>query len=322
MVIDQLLVKQVGYPNLNPTLCIGLDIAWFGGSQNNHASKFDFIVAALIEPKNGLINFDCQRIRLMDRDPEAELTFHALNEIIANFNGKFEQVVVAIDAPLQATPRNLPPRQPLADSGTIQRRACEEVLNLHRKNIDRACGGSKGWHPNIQPGAPLAPRIEALLNKIGNTFDLWTQEHSNSPKLLIECFPAEAIWAAKRMGWYPANINAIQAKAYKKQKGNILTAQNVTDLITTTLWPFGNTCDQSVWNRVVNHLLVAILGDNDWRNNDCYPGGKMLDDVVDSMICLTTAIGYTTGIAHVWHDQNHPNDGHIIGPGAMQELFS
>ena len=48
----------------------------------------------------------------------------------------------------------------------------------------------------------------------------------------------------------------------------------------------------------------------------------MLDDVVDSLICLATAISYSAGLAHVWQDLNQPLDGHIIGPGSMQELHT
>ncbi|WP_144054830.1 hypothetical protein [Rhodopirellula europaea] len=70
--------------------------------------------------------------------------------------------------------------------------------------IDKAAGGAKGWQPNIQPGAPLAPRIEALIDGLPSQFKLWTPENSGEHKLAIECFPAEAIWAAKRMNYIHA----------------------------------------------------------------------------------------------------------------------
>ena len=41
----------------------------------------------------------------------------------------------------------------------------------------------------------------------------------------------------------------------------------------------------------------------------------MLDDVVDTMLCLAVAIAYSNGIAHLWFDEEFPDDGHIIGPG-------
>ena len=66
-------------------------------------------------------------------------------------------------------------------------------------------------------------------------------------------------------------------------------------------------------------MLAEILVDEEWRKGENYPGGKMLDDVVDSMLCLATAISYTSDNAHVWHDLKHPKDGHIIGPGNTRQ---
>lgn len=44
-------------------------------------------------------------------------------------------------------------------------------------------------------------------------------------------------------------------------------------------------------------------------------GGKFLDDVISTMICLATSFCYVHGIAHVWYDPHQAGDGHIIGPG-------
>ncbi len=123
------------------------------------------------------------------------------------------------------------------------------------------------------------------------------------------------------MGWFPKDINVAQAKSYKKHKGQELSAQKVKELVEAALLPFAKVCKDEVWkNDVVEIVLEKILADPVWMRNGFYAGGKMLDDVVDSMICLATAISYTAGNAHVWLDPDRPDDGHIIGPGRFQEL--
>ena len=125
------------------------------------------------------------------------------------------------------------------------------------------------------------------------------------------------------MDWFEDNITALQAKAYKKQKGKRLIFKDVRSYAETALLPFGEVCNGTQWkDQIVHGILEEIKSDNSWKIDDFYPGGKMLDDVVDSLICLATAISYTMGKAHVWQDLNHPKDGHIIGPGRMQEFHT
>ena len=154
-----------------------------------------------------------------------------------------------------------------------------------------------------------------LINGLPDQFELWTPENLAAPKLAIESFPAEAIWAAKRLNWFQNTVDATTAKAYKKQKGNSLTSDEVTSIVKTALDPFANACPKGIWRKIVDHVLAEILTDEEWKKDGSFPGGKMLDDVVDSMLCLATAISYTIGRAHVWQDMNQPTDGHIIGPG-------
>lgn len=314
--------SPAGYREKKPTLCIGLDIAWFGGSRSDPSSRYDFLAAALLDSELNVKQVEHLRVRLSDHDLDAKETATGLNALIKKCGAKVGRIVLAIDAPLQAISRGLPLRTPIPRAGAVKRRACEEYLNCKRKSIDGASGVANGWHPNIQPGAPIAPRVESLLHKLDNPFKLWTRENSEQQEIIIECFPAEAIWGAKRMGWFAGNIGASQAKEYKKQKSKQLTAKEVTKLIETVLLPFGYMCSGQFWKTIVDQILGEILKDGDWKRDCHYPGGKMLDDVVDSMICLATAISYTAGNAHVWQDLNHPDDGHIIGPGTMQELLT
>ena len=99
------------------------------------------------------------------------------------------------------------------------RRFCEDRLMVGRQVIDRAMGGAKKWHPTIQPGMPLAPRVQLLITKLEKELNMqrWSTRFTDHPRLIIECFPAEAIWAAKRLGGYPAHTSgtAIRQSFYR-----------------------------------------------------------------------------------------------------------
>ena len=253
---------------------------------------------------------------LVDRDSDARLTGDAIFELLEQNKDMYERVVFAVDAPLQAKHRhNLPVRQSLPVKGSVERRACDEVLSRSRIAMDKEAGGARGWHPNIQPGAPVAPRINALINRLKPDFEIWTPEKAGSDKLVIECFPAEAIWAANRLGWFGGDSSAEQIKSYKKQKGKLLNESQVVELVKKVLGPFEKVYEIGLWRNLVDQLLESILDDEQWKKDGMYPGGKMLDDVVDTMLCLAVAIAYSNGTAHLWFDEEVPDDGHIIGPG-------
>lgn len=310
--------ENTGYRENVPTLCIGLDFAWFGGSDNDRTSQFDFLAAVLMGVAPGQNTLHCARVRLERRDPEARATVSELSRLIDEHGTKAERIVLAIDAPIQ-TNRQLPERQPKPSKGSVQRRACDEHLNDRRKRIDKAMGGACGWHPNVQPGAPLPPRLQKFLSAVRESAGLkvWSIESAQANRLVVECFPAEAIWAAKRLDQFPERLSAPVVRAYKEQAGSRLSATQVRELVETTLLegfkrPSGI---PHVWPRLVETVIAWMLNDSHWQVGDLFRGGKLLDDVVDSMICLATAISYAHNAAHVWQHPDHRDDGHIVGPG-------
>jgi hypothetical protein len=265
-----------------------------------------------------------ERIALQDRDPGAGQLLRAVEALLERHSAA-GCVVFAIDAPIQAAHRpGLPTRAAMPPAGTITPRACEEYLSQERQRIDRAAGGANNWHPNIQPGAPLAPRVMSLLaglDRLG--FRLWTEADRAAARLVIECFPAEALWAMKRLNRFEAALTAAKVKCYKDQEGNTLSAQQVADLTRTVLNAFAaDSGHPAVWKVLVEHAIDWMCSDATWRNApDQYRGGKLLDDVVDSMICLATSLSYAHGRHHVWQDPTRPDDGHIIGPGNLDALL-
>ncbi|MEX1027923.1 MAG: hypothetical protein WD049_07945 [Candidatus Paceibacterota bacterium] len=310
------------------TLCIGLDIAWFGGSKSNPDSKYDCIGSVVVGGESGEDEFNLTRVSLgKDRDPDAAKTLEAIQELLDPYLPNGTPIVFSLDAPIQARDRQppLPVRQPSlkkGEKGKIERRASDNRLEAGRKRIDKAHGGSSGWNPNIQAGAPLAPRVEKLLaglKKLG--FELWSPESHAASRLVIECFPAEAIWAAKCMDGFRTDITAPCAKAYKKQKGVRLASEQVHKLTEDVLHAFSiPSGDETMWPALVTNAINWMLEDRTRRTpDDLYRGGKLLDDVVDTMICLATALSYSRRNAHVWFASDNIDDGHIIGPGYQDD---
>ena len=308
-------------------LCIGLDIAWFGGSKGDSYSQYDCLTWALLDrgaSGTWSLTAHLKRVKLRDRDPTASQLIDAIRELLEN-HSTVGRVLFALDAPVQAIrDPNLPERASQPPKGTIEQRACEKYLGRYRQAIDKEAGGADNWHPNIQSGAPLAPRVKNLLaglRRLG--FALWTRATADAPKLVIECFPAEAIWAMKRLDRFDPLFTASRVKCYKDQGGSLLTRAQVEDLTRTVLDAFSeDTGNSKLWDAVVGHALTWMYSDLTWRaRNDRFHGGKLLDDVVDSMICLATALSYAHDQAHLWQDPDHTDDGHIIGPGCHAPFF-
>lgn len=197
--------------------CIGLDIAWFGGSKSNLESQADCVAAVHIN-ETGKTRFEINRVNLNSHDLSSLQIYGAITQIITRTASDQTRIVIAIDAPLQsAGHEDLPAMREIG--GPVARRACENYLSKHRQEIDEAARGSAGWQPNIQPGAPIAPRISNLLTILQESgFAVWIPQNNDSPRTVIEAFPAEAIWAVKRQGGYPDNITAADAKKYKAKE--------------------------------------------------------------------------------------------------------
>ncbi len=126
------------------------------------------------------------------------------------------------------------------------------------------------------------------------------------------------------MGYYSDDISAGVAKAYKKQEGKYLAFEQIRQLIDQVLLGFSiPTGNPGIWALLLKELKNRIQEDDScgWRKNGLYCGGKPLDDLIDTIICLATALSYAHGCAHVWQDPDAPDDGHIIGPGYQQRTY-
>lgn len=313
-------------PSHRPTtslICLGLDIAWFGGSKADPASRHDCLAWTLEGPGTPT-SFGLRRIPLPDRDPTAAILLDAVTEIVSECRA--DRIVFAIDAPLQeSSHRNLPRRSPLPGKGEVARRKGEDTFSRDRQRLDALRGGSEGWHPNLQPGAPVAPRVKALISGLeSQDFRPWTPQDAQHPRLALECFPAATIWAGRVAGLYPPTSSAAETKAYKATRRRLLSDSEVEDLVRRVAGPLGPLAeDVDVWPGIVDQAISWMLSDPAWtRKGQHHNGGKMLDDVVDTLLCLLVARAHAAGHSHLWHDPEAPDDGHICGAGTLAYLES
>lgn len=310
---------NVGWAESASTLCIGLDLAWFGGAANNPDSQWDCIASVMFDPIQAEPKLALERVHLKYRDPDSRLLLSALRGLLEK-NGEVNRILLAVDAPLQAADRGLPDRAPKPTKGNVERRAVDEYLGQAVREVSERRKDDLGWQPKIQPGAPLAPRVIKLregLRTLG--LNPWDKDASDKFKVLIECFPAEAIWAFRCADKYPSTATATCIKAYKKQKNSLLSAEQVKMLTDDSLRGARDCYGlPNHWNGLITQCQDWMLADRDWKTGDRYRGGKLLDDVVDTMLCLCTALAFARGSAHLWQDPESLEDGHIMGPGPWQ----
>jgi hypothetical protein len=334
---------------VEPTVCIGLDFAWWGGG-SKPGSQTDTLFFASV-PGDQADPLKMWRVHLSETfnpdaadtkpncDADAALVLGAVEKIVKGQQDA-GRVVLAVDAPLQALDRALPPRSRKPESKAaggektakgMAYRLCDEAA---REGL-RQDSGEGGWKHvwNIQPGAPLCPRVVELvagLKRLG--FELYTTP-ADAPgrRVLIECFPGEALWALGVLGHF-GDYRPGEAKEYKVERwaDPRLWGQpagkawrpwpEVMGWVYRGLYGFGAAqvigVSPEVFRDWMTDLTKHVL--NDDLITDAAGGrarrGKPLDDLVESMNCFLTAVSFAQGRAHVWLGDD-PQDGHIIGPG-------
>lgn len=315
---------QAAKPVQPPVLAVGVDVTWWGGSgkASERQSRKECIASALkAEDGWGLPEF--RRVELTgfnpragesepNADPDGEDLVTELKQVFKK-QGVTTKIVVALDAPLLALERDLPRRKKSQKAGEVERRAC-----------DRVWAGSislspDGWRAiNIQPGAPLPPRITAIVEKVTAAgFSLFLKpDFPLGNRLLIECFPNEVIWSAGVLG--DCGGHSFASMTAYKQMGKSKT-----------------TLPLAILERVCDHTLrpcLEVAGMNadgwlsafwGWLSKDRLfmsgregKTGKGFDDAIDSMLSLIAAASFADGCAHV-HQGSDALDGHIIGPGLL-----
>jgi hypothetical protein len=320
-----------------PTLCIGVDITWWGGSPNKPASQRDTIVYGIADL--GAMNE--VRFRAVDLsaapnpnpsptdanfDASGSLLVKHLTQVITEHRGCFTRCVLAIDAPLEAFPRpNQPPRVKAVGKGMqtgALRRQCEH--EIERFKTRHSTAEAKSWHRDvrIQSGSPLPPRVTSILNQLSSSagFRCWGHDRRRHTFQVIEVFPSEAIWALGVLNGYPS-MTSQDVRRYKLKKPSSLELsaarrQALAPLLGFAEYfgndsplPFRRWCDD------IASFACAVA--TDARRIDVVRKGKGFDDPIDSGIAFLTAVTFASEAAHAWGDGT---DGTIVGPGILRTL--
>jgi hypothetical protein len=333
------------------TLCVGIDFAWWGGGTSPRSQTDTLVFAQVSGEQAGSLHL--KRVALSatynpnaadtepNCDPDAGLVLRAVQDVLAS-HGAAARVVLAVDAPLRALDRpHLPARSRKADKKAsqgqkpgkaLEYRQCDQVA---RKGLglDR---GNRCWRHvwNVQPGAPLCPRVAALVKSLRDHlgFQLYTNPSTEvGNRLLFECFPGEALWSLGTRGTFDP-YRAGEAKEYKQER---FRDPRLWDLPAREAWRPWPTVLSWVYQGLYGFADRGVLGVAEgvftgWmadltRNlltDDLVMDssrrrasrGKQLDDVVESVNCFFTAVSFVRNRAHAWIGDDAA-DGHIIGPG-------
>lgn len=318
-------------PN-GPTLCIGVDVAWWGGGQKESAQT-ETVAWIVVDAAGTAGDLRLRRVDLRPSfnqnagpteatcDPDAELLLGDICEVIDAHRG-VPNIVVSIDAPLRAVDRGLAPRSRVGGTaGTLARRAPEDLLAAAQARL----GGAWRATLNIMPGAPLVPRIVALVDGLAAVgFQLYDHPGGAAAvasRTTLECFPAESRWAVGVLG-YHAPFVPDDVLAYKADEGLKLAGPwpQVFDAATRALWGFGPTLGvgRGVFNGWTLDFARFMHADPDIMSDlplgRLAQAGKPFDDAVESVMAAFVAVSFVQLRAHVFVDGNGA-DGHIIGPG-------
>lgn len=310
-------------------LCIGVDVAWWGGQKKSKDSRCESLAYSLRNLDGwgdlGIETIDLNPAFNPNADPwtpnadeHGKLLSTSLLRLIDRFS-HVDRVVIALDVPILAQDRELPPPRkanPKGESGGVYRQ-CDQAWMTARAS------SPNGWlSVNVLPGAPIVPRCKSLLQKLHESgFEVFGLCEADHPRQLIECFPNEIVWSIGALG-LDKLLRPDSFQQYKR-----LGKKNL---------PLGRELFHASWRLTVERTMELAELDGtvikrwlhqfeNWLEDSCCFDrehrigltGKAFDDAVESVLSLIAAVAFVDGTSHV-HRGNDPEDGHIIGPGRNQ----
>jgi hypothetical protein len=331
---DRVELVPIKSENQSNVLCLGVDVAWWGGGgrPSDHSSRTETVAYAT---RMGGIwsELSLKRVDLnqsYDRhaddytpnsDPDASLLFKSIESVI-DLHANVDGVMLALDMPILAQDEGMnPPKK----SYKVEEEG-GEYRQCDRKWMDSKSQSPAGWRSvNIMTGAPIAPRIKALIEQLeSNGFVVYGKRSEpgnpsqSNQKIVFECFPNEILWSTGVLGLAEGlTFETLQLyKSIGKKKA-----------------PLPKEVFHAIWNLPVKLALEAAgLPDEtitswqscfqNWliedKTFDAEKGigttGKQFDDAIDSVLSLAAVVGFVQGKAHI-HQGDDALDGHIIGPG-------
>jgi hypothetical protein len=310
------------------TVCIGLNVAWWGGQgRGNPASSADLLlghqvgslrpwrqVVDLRAAPNALAADHCQP----NFDAEALLITAAIRKELARLTeAGAERFILAIDAPLVTTQAGLTARRRVAkkgEKGAVTYRTCETRL------VEKVRSVAGVWRRtvNVQPGAPLPPRIAQLVTRLTTDlgFTYWNSasEPAEQPeRLLIEVYPFEAIWALGSAGFYGGN-DLDWVNTYKKLERCVITRQDGLEFARRPLGAYASLLSSLAGLSSSIDTLAAWACDGK-SGDDSFKVTRRYEAVVDAAMIWLTALAFTQGSYHVFSGTD--GDGTLVGPSQL-----
>ena len=309
-------------------LCIGVDVAWWGGggSKSDRNSRMETIAfASRIAGEWG--NLSLRRIDLnktynqdaneftCNADPNADLLMEGILSVIGQ-NDKVDQVVIALDMPVSANDDGMKPPKKAYKEGEKggEYRQCDIAWLRCKKS------SQTGWRSvNIMTGAPIAPRIKALLSHLENAnFDVFDTTSDVGNRIVFECFPNEILWSVGVLGL--ADGFTFKTLQLYKSIGKYKTP--LPEEVFHNVWQLPITLALKLAGLPASAIDTWQEAFAEWLTRDGVfdastkvgQTGKQFDDAIDSVLSLAAVVAFTEGRAHI-HQGPDPKDGHIIGPG-------
>jgi hypothetical protein len=319
-------------PSTMNIVCIGLDLAWSGGSSRDRSSQADVLIGhevGSLEVWKSFVDLRGARNHNATRydaiyDADAELLISAIKTEVARLEGDgASQFVLAIDAPLLCTQVGLGPRPrgPTKGEKVARSRSCEARLAARRSR----CKGPWQSGLRIQAGAPLFPRVARLVSRLHEElgFVSWDGHDHTAPRparTVIEIFPSEALWALGVNGFYereePSSVRMYKKLKMelrrRKKQGLKLYREEAVHFARKPLHGFVPLLE----GELNIEPAVKRISDMACEHIDTVEVCRMdkrYDDLIDSAIAWLTALTFVHGTWHVFADVD--GDGAIVGPG-------
>jgi hypothetical protein len=305
---------------------LGIEFAWWGGfGRGNPESCADNIVS--YDAAVGKVLHRSIDLRSAPNpassdssepnyDADANLVILGLKRELERFESHgVSQILVAINTPITTIQRIQGPRKRIlrkGDTGATFRRSCE-VRFLEKV---KAIGGIWSQGVSVQPGAPIAPRINRFIERLSSElgFEMWIPtllSHKLPNRLIIETLPLEALWALGVAGAY-GELEPERVGRYRKCERCIVSQSDAKTWVKWAISGYapliGDVLDMPAITEAIAHLATDVRATNGTiRLTKRYTG------VVDAAITWLTACAFKYGRFHEFYDADY--DGCIIGPG-------
>jgi hypothetical protein len=309
-------------------LCLGVDVAWWGGQKGEGSVKQSTrteTIAYLFREDGEWSHLSLKRVDLNDAynptadpktpnaDADASTLTAGIKEVL-DAHSRIANVVLALDVPILAKDEGTPNKTNERDGEGGLYRKCDEAWMKEREK------SPKGWRTvNILPGAPIVPRVRALINNLRKLdFEVYGRPPMDQQRIVFECFPNEVAWSAGILGFAEGlTIDTLQLYKRLGKKRTPLPEDLFCGVWKHSIDTALNTggVDEDCRSRWLEDFRRWLIEDGVFNEvTRIGQTGKQFDDAVDSVLSLSAAVAYVMGNAHI-HQGIDPDDGHIIGPG-------